>query len=35
MHTNIEKYGGNFSNVLDKEFETSNNITVASGSFLI
>jgi hypothetical protein len=31
MHTNIQKYGGNFRNVLDKEFKTSNNITVASG----
>ncbi|WP_074407380.1 restriction endonuclease PLD domain-containing protein [Aquimarina megaterium] len=31
MHTNIQKYGGDFRNVLDKEFKTSNNITVASG----
>jgi len=31
MHTNIHKYGGDFRNVLDKEFKTSNNITVASG----
>jgi hypothetical protein len=31
MHTNIQKYGGDFRNVLDKEFRTSNNITVASG----
>jgi hypothetical protein len=31
MHTNIQKYGGNFRNVLGKEFKTSNNITVASG----
>lgn len=31
MHTNIQKYGGDFRSILDKEFQTSNNITVASG----
>jgi len=31
MHTNIQKYGGDFRKVLDNEFKTSNNITVASG----
>lgn len=31
MYTNIQKYGGDFRNVLDKEFTTSKNVTVASG----
>lgn len=31
MYTNIQKYGGDFRNVLDKEFVTSKNVTVASG----
>lgn len=31
MHTNIQKFGGDFRKVLDKEFYSSNNITVASG----
>lgn len=31
MYTNIQKYSGDFRNVLDKEFTTSKNVTVASG----
>jgi len=31
MYTNIQKYGGDFRNVLDKEFTTSKNVTIASG----
>ena len=31
MYTNVQKFGGDFRNVLDKEFITSNNVTVASG----
>lgn len=31
MHTNIPKYGGDFRTILEKEFVTSNNITIASG----
>lgn len=31
MHTNIKKYGGDFRKILDNEFKTSHNISVASG----
>ncbi|GAB1857429.1 NgoFVII family restriction endonuclease [Flavobacteriaceae bacterium MHTCC 0001] len=31
MYTNIQKYGGDFRNILDKEFSSSNNVTIASG----
>ena len=31
MYTNIHKYGGEFRNVLNKEFATSKNVTIASG----
>lgn len=31
MYTNVQKFGGDFRNVLDKEFTTSSNVTIASG----
>ncbi|WP_069791828.1 restriction endonuclease PLD domain-containing protein (plasmid) [Cyanobacterium sp. IPPAS B-1200] len=31
MHTNLDNYGGNFRDILDKEFQTAKNVTVASG----
>jgi hypothetical protein len=31
MYTNIPQYGGQFRSVLDKEFATSKNVTIASG----
>lgn len=31
MYTNVQNFGGNFLNILEKEFKTSKNITIASG----
>jgi len=31
MYTNIQKYGGNFKDVLDNEFAQSEGVTIASG----
>lgn len=31
MYTNLEKHGGDFRNVLDKEFSSAKNVTIASG----
>lgn len=31
MYTNVDKYGGQFRSVLDKEFASSKNVTIASG----
>lgn len=31
MYTNLENHGGNFRNVLDKEFQSAKNVTIASG----
>ena len=31
MYTNVQKYGGDFRNILEKEFTTSKSVTIASG----
>ena len=31
MYTNTDVFGGNFKNVLQREFKTANNISIASG----
>lgn len=31
MFTNLERYGGNFRNILNKEFEAPDTIMIASG----
>jgi hypothetical protein len=31
MYTNVQKYGGDFRHILDREFTNSNSVTIASG----